>query len=66
MTTEQIISSWKNDEYTANLSAVESALIPDNPAGMMELSDEELMGVTGANPELSIIVVTIAIIVVTA
>jgi mersacidin/lichenicidin family type 2 lantibiotic len=65
MTTEQIISSWKNDEYTANLSAAENALIPDNPAGLMELSDEELIGVSGGDAELSIAVVSIAVIVIT-
>jgi|RhiMetdeSRZDD1v2_1073273.scaffolds.fasta_scaffold236698_3 mersacidin/lichenicidin family type 2 lantibiotic len=49
MTTEQLVRSWKDEEYLLTLSAEEQALLPDNPAGMVELSDEDLMGVEGGS-----------------
>lgn len=42
-----IVRAWKDSEYRASLSDAERALIPENPAGMVELTDEELEGVAG-------------------
>lgn len=41
------INAWKNEEYRSNLSAEERALLPENPAGLVELTDEALKDVSG-------------------
>lgn len=43
-----IIKAWKDADYRNSLSSAELALIPTNPSGLIELNDEDLMGVTGA------------------
>ena len=47
MTSEQIVRSWKDEEYFLALSDEDLALIPENPAGWVELSDADLLGVAG-------------------
>ena len=47
MLPDQIIRAWKDEEFRHSLSAAEQASLPQNPAGCIELSDEELLGVTG-------------------
>jgi mersacidin/lichenicidin family type 2 lantibiotic len=37
-----IIRAWKDEAYRMSLSAAERALLPDNPAGAIELADPEL------------------------
>jgi len=48
MTRKQIIRAWKDAEYRNNLSETERAALPDNPAGVIELSDASLSDATGA------------------
>jgi mersacidin/lichenicidin family type 2 lantibiotic len=43
-----IVRAWKDDAYRANLSPQEQALLPENPAGALELSDAELEATYGA------------------
>jgi mersacidin/lichenicidin family type 2 lantibiotic len=50
MTKEQIIQAWKDEEYRSSLAAAERALLPENPAGIIELTDEEIGLATGAMP----------------
>jgi mersacidin/lichenicidin family type 2 lantibiotic len=33
-----IIRAWKDEEYRSSLSDAERALLPDNPAGLIELT----------------------------
>jgi mersacidin/lichenicidin family type 2 lantibiotic len=40
-----IIRAWKDEEYRLSLTEEQQALLPDNPAGLMELSDAELWGI---------------------
>jgi mersacidin/lichenicidin family type 2 lantibiotic len=47
MSTETIIRAWKDEEYRASLSEAERALLPDHPAGLIELADTDLDQVTG-------------------
>jgi mersacidin/lichenicidin family type 2 lantibiotic len=47
MSTTMIIRAWKDEEFRQSLSEAELALRPDNPAGLLELSDEELALVAG-------------------
>jgi mersacidin/lichenicidin family type 2 lantibiotic len=42
-----IVRAWKDDAYLASLSEAERALVPSNPAGTVELTDEELEGIAG-------------------
>lgn len=36
------INAWKNEEYRMELSDEERAILPANPAGIVELTDEAL------------------------
>ncbi len=42
-----IVKAWKDEAYRASLSEAERAILPDNPAGVVELSEEELEGIAG-------------------
>lgn len=46
-----IVRAWKDAEYRKSLSAAELALLPENPVGAVELSEEEtdeIMGMGGS------------------
>jgi mersacidin/lichenicidin family type 2 lantibiotic len=48
-----IIRVWKDKRYRNSLSTEQKALLPENPIGFAELSDEELDLVTGGiRPDL--------------
>jgi mersacidin/lichenicidin family type 2 lantibiotic len=47
MTNEQIIRAWRDEEYRRSLSAAELAQLPEHPAGLMQLSDEDLSATQG-------------------
>lgn len=49
MVLDKIIRAWKDPEFRSNLSEEEQALLPDNPAGAIELTDEELDMATGGH-----------------
>ncbi|HEX6292732.1 MAG TPA: mersacidin/lichenicidin family type 2 lantibiotic [Herpetosiphonaceae bacterium] len=42
MSNVDIIRAWKDEEYRASLSETERAALPEHPAGLVELTDEEL------------------------
>jgi mersacidin/lichenicidin family type 2 lantibiotic len=42
MSTPDIIRGWKVEDYRHSLSHEQRALLPAHPAGVIELSDEEL------------------------
>ena len=42
-----IIRAWKDEEYRLSLPEEQRALLPDNPAGLLELSDVDLESVEG-------------------
>jgi len=44
-----IVRAWKDEEYRANLTQAERALLPAHPAGLIELDDEEMKKVMGAH-----------------
>jgi mersacidin/lichenicidin family type 2 lantibiotic len=54
MTSDEIVSSWKNEDYRLSLSVDEQALLPENPAGLIELSDWELLGIEGGSDTIII------------
>jgi mersacidin/lichenicidin family type 2 lantibiotic len=47
MLSEKIIRAWKDVEYRLSLSEVERAQLPDHPAGLVELTEQELSPVGG-------------------
>ena len=54
MSTLDIIRAWKDEEYRLSLSAQQRALLPEHPAGLIELADAELDTVAGGmvNPSI--------------
>jgi mersacidin/lichenicidin family type 2 lantibiotic len=44
---EDIIRAWKDEEYRNSLSQEQRSQLPQNPAGMVELSDEAMQNVAG-------------------
>ena len=42
-----IVRAWKDEQYFMSLTASERALVPANPAGVVELSDSDLDGISG-------------------
>lgn len=49
MKKDEIIRAWRDPDYFFGLSDAERAALPENPAGMIELSDEALLHVLGAS-----------------
>ena len=47
MTTREIIRAWKDAKYRLSLSEEQRAQLPENPAGLIELRDEDLGAVAG-------------------
>jgi mersacidin/lichenicidin family type 2 lantibiotic len=47
MSNRQIIRAWKSPGYRNALSPAELAALPPNPAGAVEISDEDLGKVAG-------------------
>ena len=48
MKKEQIVRAWRDPELRARLSEEERAQLPAHPAGLLELSDEDLALLSGA------------------
>ena len=42
-----IIRAWKDEEYFNRLSESERSLLPANPAGVIELTDQDLLQAEG-------------------
>jgi mersacidin/lichenicidin family type 2 lantibiotic len=47
MSPSKIVRAWKDAAYRESLSDEERALLPENPAGLIELSIEEMEQVAG-------------------
>jgi mersacidin/lichenicidin family type 2 lantibiotic len=47
MKTNHIVRAWKDEDYRSSLSQSERSLVPQHPAGAVELSDSDLRRVTG-------------------
>jgi len=47
MSHPDIIRAWKDEDYRASLSAEQLSLLPENPAGLIELSDEDMSSLSG-------------------
>jgi mersacidin/lichenicidin family type 2 lantibiotic len=47
MSKQNIIRAWKDRAYRRGLSQAERALLPENPAGLIELTDAQLGAIDG-------------------
>jgi mersacidin/lichenicidin family type 2 lantibiotic len=47
MSVERIIRAWKDEDFRHSLSAAERALLPEHPAGLIDLTAAELDDLTG-------------------
>ena len=52
MSAKDVIRAWKDEDFRLGLSAAQRAMLPDNPVGAIELSDEDLTDVAGAKPSI--------------
>jgi mersacidin/lichenicidin family type 2 lantibiotic len=44
---QDIIRAWKDKSFRDSLSEEQRAQLPDNPAGLVEIDDEQLVYVAG-------------------
>ena len=49
MSQEDIIRAWKNPEYRDSLTEEQRSQLPENPAGLIELTETELENVHGGS-----------------
>jgi mersacidin/lichenicidin family type 2 lantibiotic len=54
MSNVDVIRAWKDEAYRSSLSAEQRALLPENPAGMLELSDRDLDIMSGGGTDLAL------------
>ncbi|AFZ34785.1 hypothetical protein Sta7437_1215 [Stanieria cyanosphaera PCC 7437] len=47
MSNSDIIRAWKDEDYSSSLSEEQRSQLPDNPIGIVELSDEDMEIVAG-------------------
>jgi mersacidin/lichenicidin family type 2 lantibiotic len=47
MNTEKIIRAWKDADYRAGLNEGERKLLPEHPAGIIEIRETEMDAVAG-------------------
>jgi mersacidin/lichenicidin family type 2 lantibiotic len=68
MSNIDIVRAWKDEDYRDSLTPEQRAALPENPAGMVELSDSDLGDVDGAftGLECSVVITFSIVSVVTA
>jgi len=47
MSYREIIRAWKDEEYRLSLSEEQRTVLPEHPAGLIELEDADLENATG-------------------
>ena len=55
MSLNHIIDAWRDEEYRESLDSETRALLPENPAGEIELTEADLAEVEGGSPILTLI-----------
>ena len=50
LTVHEIIRAWKDKNFRDSLSEEQRAQLPANPAGLVEIDDEQLIQVAGGAP----------------
>ena len=61
MSTLDIVRAWKDEEYCQSLSDTQRASLPQNPAGVIELSDADLSSAGGGTEDAIITFITLPI-----
>jgi mersacidin/lichenicidin family type 2 lantibiotic len=56
-----LIRAWKDEEYRSSLTEAQRAQLPDNPAGIIELTDEEMATVHGGLMTLNRLCIRLAV-----
>ena len=51
MSTLDIVRAWKDEEYRESLSDTQRASLPQNPVGVIELTDADLSIAGGGNED---------------
>ena len=46
-----VIRAWKDEAYRQSLSDAERAQLPRNPAGLIEMAEEEMGQINGGRPD---------------
>jgi mersacidin/lichenicidin family type 2 lantibiotic len=54
MSNVDVVRAWKDEQYRMSLNETERASLPQNPAGMVELTDADLEGVAGGSTDVSV------------
>ena len=54
MSNVDVVRAWKDEQYRMSLSETERASLPQNPAGMVELTDADLEGIAGGSTDISV------------
>jgi mersacidin/lichenicidin family type 2 lantibiotic len=49
MSNEDIIRAWKDEDYSNSLSEEQRSQLPENPAGIAELSEQEMETIQGGD-----------------
>jgi len=62
MLTQNIIQAWKDEDFRESLLPADRSSLPENPAGLVELPDDELRKVTGADAEPDAITTLICVL----
>jgi mersacidin/lichenicidin family type 2 lantibiotic len=47
MSNFDIIRAWKDEDYRNSLTEDQKSQLPENPAGMIDLSDEQMTSISG-------------------
>ena len=58
LTTDTIIRAWKDEAFRLSLCAEHRRMLPEHPAGIVELSDTDAMDLTGRQKLLNSFVCT--------
>ena len=61
MSPDKIIRAWKDEEFRRKLGSRQRSLLPENPAGIIELSDDELTLANGGTEDEAAIGTTVTI-----
>ena len=49
MSNQEIILAWKDESYRKSLSSDQRAALPENPAGVIDLTDADMEAVMGGH-----------------
>ena len=53
MTANEIVRSWKDEDYRSVYRDEAMTFMPSNPAGLIDLTDEELLGIDGGTGDIT-------------